>query len=486
MTMLDASTCSNRHGRAFFWPAWVFFFCFLLYFYVKIQPVVPWSADDWKYLSQFRDMIPTLARWNPARVLPEVLQPFAGSLASIVYAFCGDYIESLIFSHALFMAFGVAAVCAAAHLALLRMLGDRGVAACGALLFITLCFDMLKSRPENNVFLFYSDNVTLTFFYVMPNIVNSILVLYLLSVQYTGKGLPDSPFRTGGLLLFIYLAQFSMTFGSALACACACCLLFLRLRGEEGAGLGDKLRRRIRRREFFDGVLLFIVGAWMAAAVLDMMGGRYGRIRKPWNFSAAWDAYAGLLAQMNLVVLAAVVLLCGGALLRFIWKRRRGEWGMRDTKFFELHAVCAVCAVAMPVLAVCIGARTDPQCGGIAASYGGFFFLALCQVFSAAYLLTEIPRLFWSAPAVLALLLVDSSNMEKPWAPGYGDRAVVQSWLREAADAEARGEHSIVIAVPRLEWPHPQETFGGLLARTLAAHGVTRRRLLVTLREGAP
>ena len=280
-----------------------------------------------------------------------------------------------------------------------------------------------------------------------------------------------------------------MTFSSATACGYAGLMVLWRCWRQSASGLGQKCVQYFRTLTFLDITLLLVVVFWMLAAFMDMNGGRYGRISKDgWNFPDAWAAFYLVLSRMSIPVMAATAVLGGGALLRMGWKFFGGRWDERDGKFFLIYCACGICAVGMAVFAVAVGARTEPQCGAIHAAYGAFFFQVLGISLSAAYLLLDMPRLRFFAPAVVALLLVDASNAERPWARYYAtaaNRQLMEHWVREAQAADRAGKDSVELPVPVLAWPHPQE-MGEKLAQTLFAHGVTERRLRITLREAVP
>ncbi|MDR3358942.1 MAG: hypothetical protein LBN96_08880 [Desulfovibrio sp.] len=123
--------------------------------------------------------------------------------------------------------------------------------------------------------------------------------------------------------------------------------------------------------------------------------------------------------------------------------------------------------------------------GRIEAAIGVFFSLLLCFLYSAAYLLTDVRVLRSLAPAVLALLFIESSNPERPFMQGVGTpyhMAVINRWVSDVREAEAHGETNVVILVPTTRWPHPKENFGSCLAKTFFAHGVTKKPMNITLR----
>jgi hypothetical protein len=321
-------------------------FVFLLYLYVHVMPVVAWNGDDWKYLSQFRDMFPSPARGNPSRIFPEVLQPLVGWTASVVYAGCGDYLQALVWSHALLLAAGVTALGAALYAAL-RGMSDAPLALSTTTFFMVLSFSLFKSRAEGNVFLFHSNMLTHSTFYVLPNLVNSVLVCGILYAHAAGAQPGSLWFRPGGLcagmlVLLLFLAQFSMTFGSALAASVAGWVLLLRLWRRPERPLRAKIAAYARTGTFCDALLVAIPVFWGIAAVLDMCGRRFSRVQHAhWDFAGAWQALAGLLAQCNpaTAVVAAVIVAATAAC--FARKFRSGAWREEDGRWIPRDHGCS-------------------------------------------------------------------------------------------------------------------------------------------------
>ncbi|MCL2123756.1 MAG: hypothetical protein FWH34_06655 [Desulfovibrionaceae bacterium] len=469
------------------WLCGAVLFAFMLHLYVHVMPVVAWNGDDWKYLSQFRDLFPSLTRGNPARILPEALHPLVGWAAAFLYAYSGDYAQALVWSHALLLAAGVTALGMVLYLALRGILRDAPLALFAAAFFMALSFSLFKSRPEGNVFLFHSDCLTMSTFYVLPNLVNSIVLCGILYIHATGVCLcrPDS-LRAGCCVLLLFLAQFSMTFGSAMAAAAAGWVLLRRLWRRPEASLRARIAAYARAGAFFDALLVILIAFWVIAAVLDICGGRFNRIQHAhWDFAGAWQAFAGLIAQLNPAVCVVAAVLVIAACVHVARKRLGSAWNEEDVRFVELIVICVLSAVILLCLDLLIAAKTFIMLAArISAVYNAAFCGVLAVTLCACYLLRDAPRLKPAAPLLLALLFVECANAEKPWArQNPVEHAVVERWIQDVRAAQERGETAVIITVPKAEWPHPKETFGKLLSRTLFAHGVTIRRMDIALRE---
>jgi hypothetical protein len=254
--------------------------------------------------------------------------------------------------------------------------------------------------------------------------------------------------------------------------------------------LSAKLRSFAQAFTTFDGILLTIVVFWLLAAVLDMLGGRYGRVRmSEWHFDMALAAFGKLWKQLNVVFVVISVLVCGGCLARLVRKFVANRLQVNDSRVLEIFCIILTAVLMMRVLLLCISAHTTIMLTGrIEAVSGVFFSLLLYFLCSAAYLLTDIRELRLLAPTVLVLLFIESSNPERPFAQGIGSphhMAIINRWIDDVREAEAHGKENAVILVPTTRWPHPKENFGSHLSRTFFAHSVTKKRMNITLRAMA-
>ena len=69
-------------------------FLSMLLFFEIAHPLVILDADDWTYISQSRIALPVSRFWNPARILPEILMPYASGLGLLLFGGLG-YIRAI-------------------------------------------------------------------------------------------------------------------------------------------------------------------------------------------------------------------------------------------------------------------------------------------------------------------------------------------------------------------------------------------------------
>lgn len=479
------------------WVSLVLFFVVLLYIFSVTGAFYPWNGDDWAFLAHPRSMVPQWGAWNPSRVLPEVFLPLLGLVAAyVVTPLVGNYIEAVQLTASVTAAFCICCLCAAVgHF--LRVIFTRDThahALSGMLLFMVLSLYLLKSGKGPNLHLFHSYSLCTFGFYVIPNILNSLLVLGFLAAQM--RVFPrcrDTWGTRGGLLLVIYLAQFSLTFGALISTVCAGVLLLVRIASAPGRGLWPKFLSWLRNLKLLDVALIFCVCCFIIAVLVDMSGGRYTQIKHPeLNLRGALSTFYHFAGRVQPFFLLLMTGFCGGALCIALRRIRTGNSEERENarNLCFLWAVLGVSCVLFLCLIIVIAAMTFTYLAGeIQSTYGIFFYLLLLTVICATYLLRAIPALWLGIPILLCFLCVEIGRCDRPWIVTVSakQKAIVNAWIDEAQKADREGRNNITITVGPKTWPHP-DWFGQRLSQTLFAHGLTSRRIPIELNrepEGA-
>lgn len=472
------------------WLSLLVFFLVLFHLFSVTKAFYPWNGDDWAFLAHPRSMVPQWGVWNPSRVLPEVFLPLLGLVAAyVVTPLAGNYIEAVQLTASVTAAFCICCLCAAVErfLRVIVAQGSRTLSLTGMLLFMAFSLYFLKSGKDANFHLFHSYSLCTFGFYVIPNILNSLLVLGFLGAQMgVLPGWRDSWGAWGLVLLVIYLAQFSMTFGALISSVCAGVLLLARIASTPEPRLWRRFRSWLRNLKPLDLALIFCVCCFIIAVVVDMGGGRYTQIKHAsLNLRGALGAFyhfAGRLQPLFLFLMAAF---CGGALCTALRRLSSGRPEERESALTLcfLWVVLGASCVLWVCLAIVIAAMTFTYLAGqIQSVYGVFFYLLLLTVICAIYLLRAFPALWLGIPFLLCFLCVEIGRCDRPWIVTVSDtqKALVNTWIAEAQKADREGRNAITITVGPKAWPHP-DWFGARLSQTLFAHGLTSRRIHIGL-----
>jgi hypothetical protein len=366
---------------------------------------------------------------------------------------------------------------------------DRKLGFFLAVLFFVLAFGMLKSRPNGNIFLFSAGSITTTCFYVIPNIINSLLLCFIVHGQFTGKDiLAGRHWAIGLMCLLVFLAQFSMTPSSILSSTYAGFVLLYKYLTQASKGILHKTKQFVAGLTTYDCILILAVLFWIIAAICDMNGGRYNKIRNDeWNFSAALDTFSALMTQFNIVTSVVAFVIFIVTFLRMVWKHKTGRWTNKDVDYLNVIRTSFLSMVMILAFLLLVSSHTSARLiGRMSAAYSLFFLAVLSLLFCIAFLLSEKPKLRYIAPIIFVLLLVEATNPERPYANGQGTphhKAIIQGWVNGIIQADRIGKKDATIQVPVAEWPHPASNLGPRISRTLFAHGVTERRMHIAIEE---
>lgn len=249
-----------------------FIFLSMLLFFLKIHPLIIYDADDWLHASYFRLPIPIWNDWNPSRVFPEIFMPLCSTLAVyLLMPLTHDYIWSLALMYGIIVSFFITLYVSAFALFLReKMKTSVSNSIIISMFFFIFHFLIFKTAESGNHHLFYANDVTCYFYYIIPTILNVILVIIL----ELYPNLMDVFSRKNGILkgviLFgVYMAIFSNMFCSVILSVWA---------GVEIINSGLKLIscRQFRFRTILRNNIykLMVVLSWLISIIYELSGGR--------------------------------------------------------------------------------------------------------------------------------------------------------------------------------------------------------------------
>lgn len=156
-------------------------FLSMLLFFLRIHPLIIYDGDDWLYASYFRLPIPIWNDWNPSRVFPEIFMPLCSTLA--VYLFMPlthDYIWSLALMYGIVVSFFITLYVYAFALFLREKIkASVSNSIIISTIFFLFHFLIFKTAESGNHHMFYANDVTCYFYYIIPTILNVVLVIIL-------------------------------------------------------------------------------------------------------------------------------------------------------------------------------------------------------------------------------------------------------------------------------------------------------------------
>lgn len=252
-------------------------FCFIFIFFSQIHPVYPYDLDDWKIMHRARDLYPSIYEWNPTRVLPEILMPRCGEFAiDLFYPLTHDITLAICFMTSLLLATMVTTYCLSFY-RLMRRRFSLPNATCAflTLIFLACHFLIFRSQSSENQHLFFSYDLTDHYYYTIPNLLGSILVILFMTYDFEFFKINNRPVLKGCLLLTIYLMVFSNLFQSIILSAYLGSHLIVN-------AFSDKGLRHHSIREFASRYRLHLatISLWLLAVAFEPFGGNAAEISK--------------------------------------------------------------------------------------------------------------------------------------------------------------------------------------------------------------
>lgn len=454
-------------------------FLFIFIFFSAVHPLVPFDGDDWVNLSLSRSAIPRVGGFNPIKILPETLFPLVGLIAAyVVFPITEQYLQSITL---------VSAFTVAIFTSLLFWTGTKAFSSLFhigkipaiflSILFITAHFILFRKNSADNYYLLWAPNLTCYMHYVIPNLVNSSLVLWLIShprIQQEYRAWP--PLKKGCFYIAVYFAIFSNLFNNAILAAYCGAVLLLAFIKKDGNPV-----HRIRSLWSSHKLFAIITILWFLSALIEATGGRARSVgNHGFQIIESLKASGVLLHSLdkNMIIIFAVFLLLT---LYLYWKcRNRSSESSFDSPIFPLLGLSFV---LMTLYLILLGAKSAP--GYLTrpdAVYGFYFYLLLLMTAMIACCIHKAPGIQSVLPLLTVILILSNVGGSKPLresnfpniAPSSA-YSVSQYLIDQLQTADRAGLSSITLYVPKGDnndnWPHP-DYMGDNIMRTLYLHGL--------------
>ena len=459
----------------------------MLLFFEKAHPLVILDMDDWTYISSPRIALPAGKFWNPSRILPELLMPYACSLGVMLFARLG-YIPSITATNGLVLSLFITVYV----YEFFRLLTDRvklreGASALLALLFLLLHFSLLRTEPVENDYLFRAADVTCVYYYVIPALVNGSLVMLLARTGIHRRFWEKDRLLLKSLLVpAAYLAVFSNLFASILLASW--CGLDLLLSLPELRGRKTSLRDFWKEQAFSLAVVLL----WLLSVAFESVGGRgaaaselpYGAALGQ-SFRGAAAFFGGIYVLPLLLLAGALAALAAALLLRSLAPEQR------ETGRTLLLPLLLTGAVTL-LFEILLCARVRPEyIRRSEVMLAVCFVLLALAMLALALLLKRWERLVLLLPLVLLVLFSATDTHGRTF--GESNDILAQADLCTALDediveqvlaAQERGEKQATVYVMDVgnesNWPQNLR-MGDRVADSLYTHGVTRERMEIEI-----
>jgi hypothetical protein len=456
-------------------------FLALVFYYGLIHPLVPFDTDDWMNMTISRPLYPSLHCWNPTKVFPERLEPAVAMIAArFIAPVIGDYVNALILANAVVLSFFITI-----YLFLVqRLLTDRfhlslPSSFCFIVFFAILHFLALKTKVKDNDYLWYAEDCNCYYHYIISNLLNASLVLWLMR--------HDAPLKIKGwrfivLVIATYFALCSNLYSTIILISYAGASLLFDLivcKKKEDRWLVTY----VHQHAYFLIVLLL----WLVVQLIEVNGNRanaYGHVNDSLIEYLLLTIRCLFKVRFNIGVIAFLMLALLGAKILYTLSghHRILHIGKRPT-------VILLAAILSLTYLILLSAKVKPENilkGQIIFSW--VFYILLLSIFGLSYLGSKIKSIRWLVPFAIILVAYNNRDVRTEflgvqclWGTNeyeciYTNRDIIN----QVRYAEALGQNSVVIYVPKFDlkdnWPLAFDC-GFAVGKTLRKHNVVRRHL---------
>ncbi len=462
---------------------YIFLFIVFFVFFSQIHPLLPFDTDDWMYSGYSRPPYPSLNEWNPSKLLPECFQPAVTFVAAYFVApLLGDYLNALVVSHAFVVSlFVIIYLFSVQRLLEWKFKTSRRLTFCIILVYILLHFLILKTKDSNNGHLLYSIDVNSYYNYVIPNLLNASLVLWL--IRHNPQEITRT--TTCCILLFAtFLALFSNLYSAVILIAYIGAKLLIDLttcnRKEN-----NWLKTYIKQHAYF----LTVVLVWLVIQCFEAGGNRantYGYMSTPFIMSLRETKYFIVKRiHFNGWFLTFTFIVLIGAKICHFFKEGHKLFHVGKNQIIFILALMLSC-----VYLILLSSRVYPiylTRADITFSYS--FYYLLLVVLCMGYLSTKLRMVKLLYPFLIfffLFMLNTEKNTFKDVQNWHGaglsycekfDRDVIQ----QLKTAEALGQDTVTIYVHKFNdgsnWPL-KPIDGHRIGITLQEHGIIKRKIV--------
>lgn len=447
-----------------------------LFFFIK-YPIVFYTADDWNNMLLNRSILPEWGGYNPSKVFPEVFYPIMcqlsvqGMIPIIQFAsslsFAEEYIAAFELTNAIVMAVFITAYVWVIKEFLSSVTKNDFEANIVAVIVLLMHFLLFVSGSENNLYLFEDLCVTGMYHYVLPGLLNAILVMGLFI--YHKRETNHRFLAKIVIILGIYFSVFSNMFCSVILVSFSGVYILQRVLET----------RKIKETLQTTGYEVLSIVLWVISLLFEYSGGRAAAVSTGNGFfnSSVNDILQVLVANaksMNKLFFLLVIIVIAWGL--FIERTV-------DRKILFLFLLCGfLCFLYSCILSAKINAGYLTR---TAILFPMYFYLLLCFGLCFSYVIqhgTFILRI--GALCLVGFMLLffvshinDYIQLNFYNIPADKCEAIDEDILNQILAANESEDEEFLIYVPKGDdidnWPHSfflNETLGKIMYQQKIVH----------------
>lgn len=420
------------------------------------------DTDDWNYFFNHRKAIPLWKNWNPVRVLPEVLMPLISEISTyVIYPFQGDFFQSLTLGYAFALAASITILVIVVYKYFYNKYNTELHTMIYAAVFFILChFWIFRTASSGNNYMFKTIDACTHFFYVIPNIMNCILVIWMMKIVTIKKFfLNGSGYSVKGFfIVFAYFCIFSNIWSSIITTSYIGAKLLLEL-------ICELKKHQFKFNVYIKnnlGEVLFLI-VWLISQMYEINGGRSNSLQDSSN-SYKEELFNVLKILLNTIksmntrfVICIFIFLIFG--LFFIVKEK--EW----KRFKEIIILSLSFIITGSYLIFSCAKAVSWYISRSDVFYGLFFFGMMIGILCFITIIKYSSIFKILAPLVLIIIFSDCNTYGKTFLESNTrqlDSGIVaginNDILQQMLDAQNKGLDAIDIYVPIFNsndnWPY--------------------------------
>ena len=440
----------------------IILFSFLLLFFIKIHPIFLADTDDWRYAFYHRAAIPLWNNWNPIRVFPEVVMPLASEIgAYLIFPILGEYFRSLSIVYAFLVSIVSVILFYMIYLFFNNYKYDV-FSNLSVMLFFVIChFWIFRTANENNQYMLRGGDACVYFYYVIPNLLNSILVIWMLLEPEVIGYSRNSFVKKSIFIVLIYFCVFSNIWAGVIISAYVGSVLFIAL-------IKEICSHKFNLIKYFKhySVGIFVICLWLVSQLFELNGGRATSILS--------NSFSTELRRTILVLLDTVksinrmyaIVYIGVVIIGFIIMSLKNIERNKKMKDILMHILLSAALMLVYLVLSCAKAgawyisRTD-------VLYGVFFFCMIIEMIFLKELIDSISFVKVIIPLMLLLIFVECDTSGKTYLESNSIQIppevilnINNDIVEQVLKAEKEGKLETIVYVPVFDavggdnWPY--------------------------------
>ena len=472
---------NNRVPTIYFFLVFLFF---LLFYCVSHPPIIT-TSDDWHFMTSTRDAIPLPYVHNPTRVMTEVFAPWAGILSvSILKPFGVSFVSSLAYGTSFLLAcFIVLYAWSFYKLFKDKYQIEKTTALCLTTFFLLFHFISFRRYSNNNPYLFGSFDLCCYYYYTIPILLISSLVMYCIRTNLLDNLSKKNLWKIGFFLTLVYLIIVSNLYSSIIWIAyISVRLLFILFKQK-----GDILKVFSQNKVSVVSIVFFAI-----VLLFEAFGHNAQQLSSGENYWSelhhTLGCYWSILHRMNKWFMCFCFLVF---LYSFYVYRKNTDKTFFNSSLKELIILFFGNFFIINLFYILISAKAVPeyvvwQDRLLAEAFWGLLGISYCM----AYCLKTKPQLKTIVPFIFLLLLGDTNTTGKTFNDVYMYDTVAENSKKMeeiAVWADCNNLDTIDVYIPYngkeandFNWPYTIH-YGSEMAETFQKFNVTKRLLIIRL-----